>query len=257
MHKHSMFELVYYCSGSGYTTVDGNRCDYSPSDFVIIGPGVVHDEYRYEDTSVIYFGFFHHLDCIRLSTGIYRDDGGNILPLLQEMAEEARNKRNHFTLKLDVLLQCALIEIDRLCEKEAALGSEEKLRQTIQYIQQYYSDQINLTQLAKMSGYSYDHFRHLFKDHMRITPMNYIIHLRIEKAKELLAEKTVNMTQISLECGFSSLSHFSNAFKKETGKSPREFVLEIEHEKRLGKFRGIKKEDRLVTRSVPVSTHDE
>lgn len=232
-HKHSMFELVYYCSGTGYTTVNGVRHYYSSGDFALIEPGVGHDEYRREDTSVIYFGFFHYIDNIRLSTGIYRDEDGNMLHYLRKMAEEADQKRSHFSLKLDLLLQCALIEIDRVYVKESMPDNEEKFIQTIKYIQQYYSDQINLTRLADMSGYSYDHFRHLFRDYMGITPMNYIIHLRIEKAKEMLVRKIANMTQISLECGFSSLSHFSSTFKKKIGKSPREYILEVSNEKRM------------------------
>jgi AraC family transcriptional activator of pobA len=233
-HKHSMFEFVYYCSGSGYTTVDGVKHYYSAGDFALIGPGVGHDEYRREETSVIYFGFFHYIDNIRLSTGMYRDEDGSMLHLLQQMIEEVNQKRSHFSLKLDLLLQCALIEIDRVYQKATGSDNEEKFIQTVKYIQQYYSEQLNLTQLANMSGYSYDHFRHLFLDYMGVTPMSYIIQLRLEKAKEMLVRKIANMTQISLECGFSSLSHFSSTFKKRIGKSPREYILEAEKEKRSG-----------------------
>lgn len=226
MHKHSMYEFVYYCSGTGYTTVDGAKHRYSPGDFALIGPGVGHDEYRSEDTLVIYFGFFHYIDNIRLSTGVYRDENGSMLGYLHEMVQETNQKRSHFSLKLDLLLQCALIEIDRVYEKEPLPDNEEKFIRTIKYIQQYYCEPINLTKLAKMSGYSYDHFRHLFQNYMGITPMNYIIQLRLEKAKEMMIRKLANMTQISLECGFSSLSHFSSTFKKRIGKSPKEYILE-------------------------------
>jgi AraC family transcriptional activator of pobA len=126
---------------------------------------------------------------------------------------------------MDTLLLLALIEIDRMRTKDIPPDNEERLAQTIRYIHQYYSDEVNLTQLAKMANYSYDHFRHLFKQHTGVTPMNYIIQLRIDRAKQMLLDHPPSTTQVALECGFASLSHFSNAFKKLTGKSPREFTL--------------------------------
>lgn len=223
-HRHSIYEFVYYASGSGYTTIRGIRYPYSSGEFALIAPGVEHDEYRHTDTEVIYFGFFHSDEGIPLSTGVFRDDRGRIREIVKEMVDETKQKRNHFALKLDMLLRFALIEADRLLEQGASTGSEEKLRQTIHYIQQYYTEPITLTELANMSGYSYDHFRHLFKAHIGMAPMNYIIHLRMEKAKDMLLARKDNITQIALECGYSNLSYFSNIFKKKTGKNPREYI---------------------------------
>ncbi|MDF2725839.1 MAG: AraC family transcriptional regulator [Paenibacillus sp.] len=222
-HHHSMYELVYYVSSSGHTTIRGTRYPYSSGQFAVIAPGVKHDEFRSADTEVIYFGFLHSDARIPLATGVFRDDHGRIGEIMKEMIEETKHKRNHFALKLDMLLQFTLIEADRLIEQETSAGSEEKLRQTVQYMGQYYTEPVTLMELAKMSGYSYDHFRHLFKAHTGMTPMNYITHLRIEKAKDMLLERTHNITQISLECGYSSLSYFSSMFKKKTGLNPREY----------------------------------
>lgn len=223
-HHHSMYEIVYYVSGSGHTTIRGFRYPYSGGHCAVIAPGVKHDEYCSADTEVVYFGFLHTDEHIPLSTRIFRDDRGRIGEIMKEMVEETKHKRNHFALKLDMLLQFTLIEVDRLFAQETSAGSEESLRQTVQYIQQYYTEPVTLMELAKMSGYSYDHFRHLFKAYTGKTPMNYITHLRIEKAKEMLLEGKDNITQISLECGYSSLSHFSSLFKKKTGKNPREYI---------------------------------
>jgi AraC family transcriptional activator of pobA len=232
--------------GSGHTTIDGIQYDYSSGDFIVIEPGTVHDEYRREETEVMYFGFFNYHDCIRLSNGIYQDGNGVILRLLHKMEYEVTNKQNHFTLKLNLLLQCSLIEISRMCEKEMVQDSEETLLRTITYMQQYYSSNISLTQLANMSSYSYDHFRHLFKEYVGMTPMSYINHLRIEKAKKMLLEKTATIMEISLECGFSNSSRFSETFKKKTGKSPRQYMLEAEVNKQMGKIGGIYSVDHLL-----------
>jgi AraC family transcriptional activator of pobA len=225
LHKHSVHEFVYYCTGSGRTTIGGTTYEYHPGDFSIIHAEVEHDEFRHTETKVIFLGFSLSDGSPLAPSGLYSDPGRIVRGHLQEMAKEMQDKRNLYLLKMDSLLQLALIEIDRMRRADVPPDNDEKLAQTVRYIHQYYSDQVNLTQLAKMANYSYDHFRHLFKQHTGETPMNYIIKLRIDKAKQMLLRRQASTTQVALECGFASLSHFSNAFKKLTGKSPREFAL--------------------------------
>jgi AraC family transcriptional activator of pobA len=225
LHKHSVHEMVYYCIGSGRTTIGGKTYEYRPGDFSIIHAEVEHDEIRRTETRVIFLGFSPSDGSPLPPTGLYTDPGRIVFGHLQEMAMEMQSKRNLYLLKMDTLLQLALIEIDRMHQADTPPDNEERLAQTIRYIHQYYPDRVNLAQLAKMTNYSYDHFRHLFKQHTGETPMNYIIKLRIDKAKHMLLRQQASTTQVALECGFASLSHFSNAFKKLTGKSPREFAL--------------------------------
>jgi AraC-like DNA-binding protein len=55
------------------------------------------------------------------------------------------------------------------------------------------------------------------------TPYRYILNARIERAKIILATRTLSIAQVALAVGFSSQSHFSAAFRKHTGMSPRRF----------------------------------
>ncbi|MDF2651592.1 MAG: AraC family transcriptional regulator, partial [Paenibacillus sp.] len=242
MHKHPAYEVVYYCSGRGHTIIDGIRYEYSPGDFAVITRGTAHDEARKEDTRVIYLGFFNYNDSIRLSTGMYRDEQEVVLRILLKISEEIANKRKHFIHKLNVLLQWVLIEISRMHEIVLVQDDNETLLRTIHYMQQYYTESVNITQLANMSGYSYDRFRHLFKEYVGMTPMNYISHLRLEKAKELLSDNTVSIMEIAMLCGFSSYSRFNETFRKEIGKSPRQYMDEANTAKRLGKWKVIHRE---------------
>lgn len=63
----------------------------------------------------------------------------------------------------------------------------------------------------------------LVKEHTGYTPANYLIFLRLEKAKHLLVNSLENITTISLECGFYSSQHFSTTFSKWMGKSPKTY----------------------------------
>jgi AraC-like DNA-binding protein len=225
-HTHSMFEMVYYCSGYGHTTINGTSYAYSPGQFAVIFPETIHDEYRKTATEVIYFGFVSPFDVIEISEGLHSDtEYGNLRKLLQEMITESEQKRIHYTLKLDLLLQSVIIDISRMNKKMLVHSDhEERLMQVVRFMEQYYADNLNVTQLAQIAGYSYDHFRHIFKNYTGATPMNYLIHLRINRSKDLLLARKKKMTQIADECGFSSLSHFSSVFRNVTGQNPREFV---------------------------------
>lgn len=64
---------------------------------------------------------------------------------------------------------------------------------------------------------------HLVKEHTGYTPANYLIYLRLEKAKNMLAHSSVKLTDIALECGFYSSQHFSSTFSKWVGISPKDY----------------------------------
>lgn len=246
-HMHAMYELVYYCSGRGYTTIAGKQFDYTANHFTIIEPSAMHNEYMLEETSLMYFGFFNYNDLISLKTAMFQDHDQVIYRLIAQMADEIKHKQKHSTLKLNALLQCVLIEISRMSEKDGLPSNKETFIHTIKYMQQYYSSEINVTQLANMSGYSYDYFRHIFKEYVGVTPISYITNLRINKAKEMLLDNQTSILEISLACGFPNASRFSETFKKQTGMSPRQYRYQAEASKQSSTTLDIYKDDlRLV-----------
>jgi len=93
----------------------------------------------------------------------------------------------------------------------------------IRYIEENFSEKINLTSCAKAASLSPYHFCRKFKKFTGMTPIKFVTQLRINKAKSLLAEEDMNITEVSEHVGFSDSSVFSALFKKMTGLSPREF----------------------------------
>jgi AraC family transcriptional regulator len=77
--------------------------------------------------------------------------------------------------------------------------------------------------LAKESGYSRVHFVRMFRAATGYTPHNYLLKLRLDRARELLASPTLPLTDIALECGFSSHSHLSRVFRQVLGATPSEY----------------------------------
>jgi AraC-like DNA-binding protein len=85
--------------------------------------------------------------------------------------------------------------------------------------------------LSKRMNYDYSYLSRLFFNTQGITIHQYIIAQRIEKAKELLMDGELNLSQIAYKLNYSSVAHLSNQFKKVTSLSPSEF-LKLKQKKR-------------------------
>jgi AraC-like DNA-binding protein len=79
---------------------------------------------------------------------------------------------------------------------------------------------LSLSQLAELAGLSIPHFCRAFKHTAGCPPYTYVVRRRIGRAKEFLQHSAMSVTDIALSCGFSSSSHFANAFRREVGMSP-------------------------------------
>ena len=82
---------------------------------------------------------------------------------------------------------------------------------------------LSLEMLAKESGYSRVHFLRMFRAATGYAPHNYLLKLRVDRVRELLANSTLSLTEIALECGFSSHSHLSRVFRQFLGATPSEY----------------------------------
>ncbi len=98
-----------------------------------------------------------------------------------------------------------------------------EIAKSIQYIKSHLEEKLTISQLAKISGYSINHYTRLFKDATTHTPANYIIISRIQKACVLLEETNNTVDAISQLCGFSNLSYFFRIFKQIKGVTPHEY----------------------------------
>jgi AraC family transcriptional regulator len=100
-----------------------------------------------------------------------------------------------------------------------------KLRRALEYISDRLEQQdgIALNVVAQEVGMSRFHFSRVFKESMGLSPINYIVRQRIERAKKLLAETELPIADIALQAGFSGQSHFTTFFRKLVGLTPRDF----------------------------------
>jgi AraC family transcriptional regulator len=118
-------------------------------------------------------------------------------------------------------------ELARLNEAGSALVSEMRgglpgwqQKKVTQYIEEHLANEISLLSLAQLVRLSPFHFSRAFKQSFGMPPHRYLTWQRIERAKALLGERKLSVTEIGLDVGFSETSSFTAAFSKLTGETP-------------------------------------
>jgi AraC family transcriptional regulator len=94
------------------------------------------------------------------------------------------------------------------------------LKRVQEFINQHLDQPLVLADLASQAELSEFHFARMFKHSTGQAPHQYVMQVRLQQAEKLLRNTLMPLTQIALDCGFSSASHFSNRFKAFYGYSP-------------------------------------
>ena len=117
-----------------------------------------------------------------------------------------------------ILIDCSLFSSATLTpqmSKETLLTSN--------YILKHLSEPLSVSKLAEKVNLSHNGLIWKFKKELNVTPVSYIAMCRIKRAKQLLFDSDLTISQIAESCGYANAYYFSNAFKKSEGLSPSDF----------------------------------
>lgn len=108
----------------------------------------------------------------------------------------------------------------------SAQGSRcSEIMPAIKYIEQNYQNpDLTNEELAQQCNLSEVYFRRIFAKHYKTTPKQFLIDIRINKAKQLLSEGALKINAVAESCGFSNQYHFCRVFKERTGLTPTEYM---------------------------------
>lgn len=109
----------------------------------------------------------------------------------------------------------------RLTERAASESASNPVSGIIAYVQEHISEPLSVSELAERAFMSPSAFSHLFRDVTGRSPYQFVKEIRLNKARELLIENEVSVTQISKAVGYRSASHFINEFRDRYGMTPR------------------------------------
>jgi YesN/AraC family two-component response regulator len=115
-----------------------------------------------------------------------------------------------------------------LAQVEAALNHSKRLgsrasrvvRQAMAYIHEHYDEPISRADLARHVAITERYLTHCFHQEMGITPMTYLNRYRVKRAKILLEQGKLSMTEVAMAVGFSDSSYFNRVFRQEVGLAP-------------------------------------
>lgn len=98
-----------------------------------------------------------------------------------------------------------------------------RMKQAISYIEEHYSDDISNSVLMELLNCSESHLLRSFKQVLGITPMKYLMNIRIQKAAEMLLTTDLKSSEISISCGFHDFSYFTKVFRQNMGTTPSKY----------------------------------
>jgi AraC family transcriptional regulator len=146
---------------------------------------------------------------------------------LKSLVENPNSMHRQYAEALGILLTHELVRINDDAAPNASIGRgglacwQQKL--VTAYIEEHVADDIQLATLAKLARLSPHHFSRSFKRSLGMPPHRYHANRRIERAKQLLANREMSVTAIALEVGFSETSTFTAAFRRLTGHTPSHY----------------------------------
>ena len=119
--------------------------------------------------------------------------------------------------------------LQRYCVKRAVIPEytnglpQYKLREVLDYINENLDQDLSLSAIADLVKMSPHYFSTLFKKSTGFAPHQYITQSRIDRAKKLLAQQELTITEILQQLGFKNQSHFTKVFRKHTGRTPKAY----------------------------------
>ncbi len=243
-HSHDYIELAFVLSGRSRYCVGETIYDISQGDVIILNPKVKHQALVIEGNPAPSTEFF-----VAFTDIWVQGEPENVLPLpacegcvlhtagqlYQRMfklcasmeAENAANRQGHYEMMKAYLVQMLLFllreHFEPVTESHSymfkALNRKNVVEQVLTYFEDHYSEKISLDQIAENMYLSPFYISKIFKSETGDTPINHLIHIRLKKARELLAAGG-SIQEVAAEVGYDDAYHFSKLFKKYYGVAP-------------------------------------
>ena len=245
-HWHTAMEIIMPLENKYPLQYGECTCSPLENEILIICPGVLHHLMAARGHRIIFQAELSSFSQIRevesivtnISPGLlitperFPENYDHIHRLMNEIVEEYFRSSPLFEASIYARLLEMLVIIGR---SHTALGSNfhaksskqteyrEKLIDICNYISEHCTEDMTLDQIADRCGFSKYHFTRLFKQFTGVSFYKYLNQKRIARAEQLLIDPSISITDVSLSCGFSSLSAFIRMFKIIKGCTPSQF----------------------------------
>ena len=239
-HHHKEIEIISMLRGGAEFTVNSTTHTVKQGDLLIIPPYSLHRA-RIEQGTVYNCICFdlsllwdevlaHELESGAITvSGPLPSDGVHTAQLCRHVAESIaayNSKRNGW--EMEVIGHMSLI-FARLCENGVFVKSGEELKETafcksvIDYVKEHYREPITSTTAAEELYLNNSYFCRLFKKTFKCNFSDFVNEYRLERAKVLLYDKNMSVSDVAVATGFNSFSYFCKLFRATAGMSPTDY----------------------------------
>ncbi len=251
VNYHDHFEMVYIKRGDAVFQVSGSDVPMGPNDIIIIKPNQPHKfivrssggceflvlSFKFSnsqndspsDISLTDFIEFVN-DASTPFINLHLSRKNDIVSVMNRILREHDKQQiwgNHLCylliMELFILVSRTLKQEWEQSIKSRSVKLKELLMIAKEYIDANYSKELSLADVAGYVFLSESYFAHTFKDEFDISPKRYLLNVRIDAAKDLLANTDQKINDIAKEIGFSSQQRFNDIFKKYENMTPLYF----------------------------------
>ena len=231
------YQLLYIAAGKGEFYFKGSKepTIVTKGNMILFRPGEPQVYYYYAvDKTEVYWVHFtgwkveEYLERYELphdENVFYTGVSPDYPWIYNQMIRELQLQRVNYEDMISLYMHHILITINRYIKegRETKNDTINDIERAAHYFKDNYNKQISIEQYAEEHLMSVNWFIHSFKSVMKISPMQYIISLRISMAKGYLENSAKNISEISNEVGYDNALYFSRLFRKYTGMTPTEY----------------------------------
>lgn len=244
LHYHPEYELTFIVKGQGKRFVGDHVTNFEAGDLVLLGSNLPH--FWRSDTNPKHHEELHEAVVIQFSTAFVNHILSNlpecksIITLLNSAKSGIQfpDTLAPFIWKVfetegvtRLLALISALEQLSICEDYELLASEgfsikpdetenERMRKILEFTLENFKEDISLDTIAEIANLTVPSFCRYFKSRTRKTYVYFLNEIRLSNARKMLMDNQLDISQISIECGFQNLSHFHRIFKNQTGVTP-------------------------------------
>ena len=236
------YQLLYVASGKAHFYFGGQAKEVTAGHMVLYQP---RQEQKYDyfskDKPEVYWVHFtggdvknilRHFAIPMDENVFYSGTASTYAYLFKEMINELQMCKTGYQELLEMYLRQIFLLIQRSREEEKPAVSsylQEEMEHARRYFSEHYNEAISIEDFAQSRGMSVSWFMRNFKQIAKVTPMQYILNIRINNAVTLLETTDYNVAEISAIVGYDNPLYFSRIFKKQRGISPSDYRKSLEH----------------------------
>ncbi|MBE7048769.1 MAG: helix-turn-helix domain-containing protein [Ruminococcaceae bacterium] len=237
LHWHNFFEFDLILEGKGYQNFNGKEYPLEKGVGYILKPTDFHE--MYVSTPLTFYNIMFNENAlsdhfIETLLNTSEDILTTLTPpvfehisYLTHILDTEFNENNPFKEScIHNLSETLLMMFMRACNliPRGEYVAATPIKKSLLYIHTHFRENPTLSVVATVSGFSANYFSEIFHQHTGQTYKEYITNLKLNYAKHLLKQNKMTSTDVCFECGFSSLSNFLKAFKKQFGVTPQEYA---------------------------------